>query len=113
MEAITTIDKANITVWLIPAIIVSFAIGNSTLKSFCEPVLPNASDASTNSSETCLIPKLVKRTVGGVAKIKDANTPGTIPIPEKALDKFLKNRSEEHTSELQSRGHLVCRLLLE
>ena len=22
-------------------------------------------------------------------------------------------RSEEHTSELQSRGHLVCRLLLE
>src|SRR5207253_6781584 len=25
----------------------------------------------------------------------------------------LHNRSEEHTSELQSRGHLVCRLLLE
>src|SRR5437870_7824760 len=24
-----------------------------------------------------------------------------------------ENRSEEHTSELQSRGHLVCRLLLE
>src|SRR5690625_7102435 len=24
-----------------------------------------------------------------------------------------RNRSEEHTSELQSRGHLVCRLLLE
>src|SRR5690625_6606018 len=25
----------------------------------------------------------------------------------------LRMRSEEHTSELQSRGHLVCRLLLE
>src|SRR5439155_22891300 len=25
----------------------------------------------------------------------------------------MSNRSEEHTSELQSRGHLVCRLLLE
>src|SRR5690625_7385751 len=25
----------------------------------------------------------------------------------------IKRRSEEHTSELQSRGHLVCRLLLE
>src|SRR5439155_21503462 len=25
----------------------------------------------------------------------------------------LPHRSEEHTSELQSRGHLVCRLLLE
>src|SRR2546429_4293660 len=29
------------------------------------------------------------------------------PVPELAL------RSEEHTSELQSRLHLVCRLLLE
>src|SRR5690625_6830369 len=27
--------------------------------------------------------------------------------------KFINLRSEEHTSELQSRGHLVCRLLLE
>src|SRR5690625_6382477 len=26
---------------------------------------------------------------------------------------FKTPRSEEHTSELQSRGHLVCRLLLE
>src|SRR5690554_7683662 len=26
---------------------------------------------------------------------------------------ILKERSEEHTSELQSRPHLVCRLLLE
>src|SRR5690625_6105998 len=25
----------------------------------------------------------------------------------------MNRRSEEHTSELQSRGHLVCRLLLE
>src|SRR5690625_5638448 len=35
------------------------------------------------------------------------------------LNKFMQKfgvdatRSEEHTSELQSRGHLVCRLLLE
>src|SRR5207253_7926169 len=27
--------------------------------------------------------------------------------------RLLQTRSEEHTSELQSRGHLVCRLLLE
>src|SRR5437660_11654597 len=26
---------------------------------------------------------------------------------------IVESRSEEHTSELQSRGHLVCRLLLE
>src|SRR5690625_6763935 len=28
-------------------------------------------------------------------------------------ENIYRNRSEEHTSELQSRGHLVCRLLLE
>src|SRR5439155_18547781 len=29
------------------------------------------------------------------------------------LQEQFRRRSEEHTSELQSRGHLVCRLLLE
>src|SRR5439155_26473703 len=33
------------------------------------------------------------------------------PMPE-SFGKVI-TRSEEHTSELQSRGHLVCRLLLE
>src|SRR5439155_17465300 len=35
--------------------------------------------------------------------------------PNKYSDELLDAyvRSEEHTSELQSRGHLVCRLLLE
>src|SRR5690625_6891299 len=34
--------------------------------------------------------------------------------PETIIDrKSPERRSEEHTSELQSRGHLVCRLLLE
>src|SRR5690554_3096197 len=32
---------------------------------------------------------------------------------EDAINGFLDGRSEEHTSELQSRPHLVCRLLLE
>src|SRR5437870_11229313 len=32
---------------------------------------------------------------------------------ETDLVKVVLSRSEEHTSELQSRGHLVCRLLLE
>src|SRR5439155_26884677 len=30
-----------------------------------------------------------------------------------ATARVMSTRSEEHTSELQSRGHLVCRLLLE
>src|SRR5690625_6564056 len=45
--------------------------------------------------------------------------PGLIADPRieeiltETLRKPVKVRSEEHTSELQSRGHLVCRLLLE
>src|SRR3712207_8052727 len=33
--------------------------------------------------------------------------------PEDVLPPELRERSEEHTSELQSRQYLVCRLLLE
>src|SRR5207253_8667501 len=34
-------------------------------------------------------------------------------LPTIGISLGLSSRSEEHTSELQSRGHLVCRLLLE
>src|SRR5689334_24518820 len=37
-------------------------------------------------------------------EVTDAIRPGVVSIP---------HRSEEHTSELQSQFHLVCRLLLE
>src|SRR5690625_6783820 len=40
------------------------------------------------------------------------NLPIAIELKLNLIDHF-PNRSEEHTSELQSRGHLVCRLLLE
>src|SRR3712207_8414191 len=35
------------------------------------------------------------------------------PLPEVGTTRFKHPRSEEHTSELQSRQYLVCRLLLE
>src|SRR5207253_3504615 len=37
--------------------------------------------------------------------------PSSTPSPSASAGQPL--RSEEHTSELQSRGHIVCRLLLE
>src|SRR5439155_25091131 len=37
----------------------------------------------------------------------------TFAVPRGAKQPPRHLRSEEHTSELQSRGHLVCRLLLE
>src|SRR3712207_8570818 len=53
----------------------------------------------------------VRRTVGLVAVAAVAVVPVTIPLL--ALPRLVRGRSEEHTSELQSRQYLVCRLLLE
>src|SRR3989449_10966889 len=52
---------------------------------------------------------------GARAGIEDTNAPsGARLITADAIAKSgAKTRSEEHTSELQSRLHLVCRLLLE
>src|SRR2546422_6286890 len=38
---------------------------------------------------------------------------GGYSVPSIVEPEYLQIRSEEHTSELQSRLHLVCRLLLE
>src|SRR5687768_18183258 len=50
-------------------------------------------------------------TVGGSLGAMSALTAYTLSSPLR--DCGLSARSEEHTSELQSRLHLVCRLLLE
>src|SRR5690625_5835157 len=44
----------------------------------------------------------------GVGPVELPALLGLLSLLDQGLD-----RSEEHTSELQSRGHLVCRLLLE
>src|SRR5258708_30323046 len=61
------------------------------------------SSPSTFSSANC------------ASSLASAMHPGRKPSPsEKLTSCFLKTlRSEEHTSELQSPDHLVCRLLLE
>src|SRR5437660_596895 len=49
--------------------------------------------------------------IGPVPQMLSRNDVDGEPVPVPALE--IGRRSEEHTSELQSRGHLVCRLLLE
>src|SRR5205809_1640408 len=44
---------------------------------------------------------------------KTKTTDQTTQLRDRCLSHFATLRSEEHTSELQSRLHLVCRLLLE
>src|SRR3712207_7657918 len=45
--------------------------------------------------------------VGAVLQI------GAFEVRQYSIDGYYSDRSEEHTSELQSRQYLVCRLLLE
>src|SRR2546422_8537239 len=51
----------------------------------------------------------LRRRPGG-ADLGAARSADALPL---AVGRALHRRSEEHTSELQSRLHLVCRLLLE
>src|SRR5439155_25957092 len=47
---------------------------------------------------------------GQVRRNRDRDLKGLLSEDRREI---AQDRSEEHTSELQSRGHLVCRLLLE
>src|SRR5690625_6886135 len=58
-------------------------------------------DLLVGAMSTTVDAEAVAALLGGAAMVH-------IPSPAPRMD-----RSEEHTSELQSRGHLVCRLLLE
>src|SRR5690625_6550502 len=56
------------------------------------------------------------RSGGGLAGPRAVRGAGRLQVVRARPDRLLRRlrwRSEEHTSELQSRGHLVCRLLLE
>src|SRR5690625_6292609 len=61
--------------------------------------------------------KVQKAIKGGYVTVNDEREKSSYNMePGDKIDIHLpipRPRSEEHTSELQSRGHLVCRLLLE
>src|SRR3712207_7973217 len=55
-----------------------------------------------------------RRRTGAAMRLPTAAQVGTVlEAAEDAFRPFVALRSEEHTSELQSRQYLVCRLLLE
>src|SRR5439155_23734202 len=76
---------------------------------------PSKSSRAARRSSFCpRMPSNVPRRLAGVNR--PARESWLLEEPNYANPKtrlFKKPRSEEHTSELQSRGHLVCRLLLE
>src|SRR5690625_3213126 len=73
------------------------------------PELTHIQIADARTNLACPGPPALA-SLGDVDASDDGEAPTGTFDPEYAPD---TGRSEEHTSELQSRGHLVCRLLLE
>src|SRR5207302_4083278 len=71
-----------------------------------QPVTVRVATRLTPEERTALVHALEART-GKTVEIQEEIDPGLIG------GAVLRIRSEEHTSELQSRENLVCRLLLE
>src|SRR3712207_7268359 len=65
-------------------------------------------NVENNDSSTKFFCKVANDCAGG--QFNDVSTTGNASI---TAGQFGAQRSEEHTSELQSRQYLVCRLLLE
>src|SRR3989442_6575112 len=77
------------------------------------PNFPRRREAALpNASSTCSLREACACSSPSVSPVPafTASRVITYWLPRLAIDPF---RSEEHTSELQSRPHLVCRLLLE
>src|SRR5690625_5920696 len=86
----------------------SLNVGNDPIIPFIEG---DGTGADITPAMKHVVDSAVEKAYGGQKKINWFE----VYAGEKALEKYGNDdwRSEEHTSELQSRGHLVCRLLLE
>src|SRR5690625_3789161 len=71
---------------------------------------PSSLPARTDMTSRLLPILFLSLLIGGTSVVQ-AQDAGTARLKDLVL--LEGARSEEHTSELQSRGHLVCRLLLE
>src|SRR2546422_6235518 len=72
-------------------------------------------DVAVTGVQTCALPICFRHDLPSGARDRGVceKYPGTGQLPVGAAWEGHRPRSEEHTSELQSRLHLVCRLLLE
>src|SRR5690625_5574823 len=79
-------------------------------------ILPSSTRTASDEAVMCLLTdaipnRLFSSTGADSPSYNTPNPPVNAISPSFTTAKAI--RSEEHTSELQSRGHLVCRLLLD
>src|SRR5206468_10649778 len=96
---------------LLPAAgwLVAVPRGLHRLLVFAEPASPTIYPLSLHDA----LPIYRQRIAGRRTERRQPATPGYDRACHRARDDRAVDRSEEHTSELQSRSDLVCRLLLE
>src|SRR5690625_6454415 len=92
------------------------ASGTTALRNAWNGVAPSTCAACSSSQGICRKNAArVQMEIGNVNDRYGMIRPGQVsysPMERHRLNSGV-TRSEEHTSELQSRGHLVCRLLIE
>src|SRR5690348_17550433 len=71
------------------------------------------SQNSTSIPVICWVTRSAAANLSGTAASRDSTSRLTVANGECRHRRSMRIRSEEHTSELQSPVHLVCRLLLE
>src|SRR5439155_17340059 len=82
-------------------------VGSSKRKSF--PLVPSF----PRTRESRGLPRRWAPAFAGATEFASTRCPASFSRCASPPESVGTGRSEEHTSELQSRGHLVCRLLLE
>src|SRR5437870_8135574 len=75
--------------------------------------LRNSLGAIQLAAQVIRLGRASQTAIQNATKIVDRQVKHVARLLDDLLDVSRITRSEEHTSELQSRGHLVCRLLLE
>src|ERR1041385_6465813 len=88
-------------------------VGSGAVHVLATPVMINLIEAAALAAIERLLPPGYQ-SLGTLLNVRHiAATPVGMRVRARATVERVDGRSEEHTSELQSRLHLVCRLLLE
>src|SRR5256884_9817695 len=102
-QGFQTITQTNVPVNVGADVVVNFALKPGSV---------------TEVIEVSSAPPVLETQSGSVGQVVDSRSVNDLPLNGRNFTFLAQlaagvNRSEEHTSELQSRLHLVCRLLLE
>src|SRR5690606_41740188 len=104
--------------WIFPYLLLylMFTPTPSILSLSLHDALPISGDVARNNANESHVQRTIVAALDAVLENRPEQGQVYLVLPEGSelqTYEFIRSRSEEHTSELQSRENLVCRLLLE